>query len=93
MDIRPDNILIHEIIGLKVEVVDSLNKSLIGLKGKIIDETMKTLIIHTSKGRKVVEKKVAVFVFELPSGLKVKVEGKYLVGRPEDRLKRRLKFW
>ncbi|HDI31799.1 MAG TPA: hypothetical protein ENF80_03175, partial [Thermofilum sp.] len=64
MDIRPDNILIHEIIGLKVEVVDSLNKSLIGLKGKIIDETMKTLIIHTSKGRKVVEKKVAVFVFE-----------------------------
>lgn len=93
MDIKPDNILLHEIIGLEVEVVDALNRSLVGLRGKVIDETMKTLVISTSRGRKVIEKKVAVLVFKLPSGLKVKVEGKYLVGRPEDRLKRRIKFW
>ena len=93
MEIRPDNILIHEIVGLPVEIISSLNRSHVGIKGKVIDETMKMLIIDTNKGIKKIEKKVAVFLFQLPSGIKVKVDGKYLVGRPEDRLKKRIRYW
>ena len=93
MKITPKNILLHELIGLQVEVLSSRNPSHVGIRGTVIDETMKTLIIETEKGRKIIEKKVATFLFKLPSGVKVKVEGKYLVGRPEDRLKRRLKYW
>ncbi|MCD6263998.1 ribonuclease P protein subunit [Candidatus Bathyarchaeota archaeon] len=43
---------------------------------------------------KVVVKETSTFRFTLPSGVVVEVEGKYLVGRPEDRVKRRVrKLW
>ncbi len=94
MKITPRNILSHELIGLEVEVLDSRNKSQVGIKGIVLDETMYTLVIGIpGKFRKVILKKIAVFKFRLPDGTLVKVEGKYLVGRPEDRLKKRLRLW
>ncbi len=94
MKITPCNILSHELIGLEVEVLDSRNKSQVGIKGIVLDETMYTLVIGIpGKFRKVILKKIAVFKFRLPDGTLVKVEGKYLVGRPEDRLKKRLRLW
>ena len=48
--ININNIIKHELIGLKAEIVDSRNKANIGIKGKIIDETKNTIIIeHKSK--------------------------------------------
>jgi len=94
LKITPRNILRHEIIGLEIEVAGSTNSSLKGIKGVVIDETMKTLLIETSTGRRVrVPKSTCDFIFRLPDGTRVLVEGRYLVGRPEDRLKRRLKDW
>ena len=88
----------HELIGLQVEVVSSTNKFNIGAKGTVTDETRQTLTIETEKGVcKKAERNFAkdqcTFKFTLPSGQKVKVYGRLLVARPEDRIKKKLKKW
>ena len=89
----PRNILRHEIIGLEAEVIRSTNPSLEGIKGIIIDETKYTIVLKTARGWKRVLKHLVVLRMVLPGGKRVIIEGKYLVGRPEDRLKRRLRYW
>lgn len=96
--ITPKNLARHELIGLQVEVVSSSNKSHVGAKGTVTDETRQTLTIETEKGRgKKAERNFAkdqcTFRFTLPSGQKVKVDGRLLVARPEDRIKKKLKKW
>ncbi|AEH06751.1 Ribonuclease P protein component 1 [Methanothermococcus okinawensis IH1] len=90
--ITPQNILRHELIGLNVEIVKSPNLSLVGIKGKVVDETRNTLIIERfGSGKEIrIPKDVAVFRFELKDK-SVDVIGSLLIGRPEDRLKRKIK--
>jgi ribonuclease P protein subunit POP4 len=88
--ITEKNLVRHELIGLEVEIRKSTNKSQIGIKGRVVDETYNMLVIETENGEKKVEKKSCVFVFKLPNGKKVEVEGWVLVGRPEDRIKKKL---
>ncbi|MBI4895766.1 MAG: ribonuclease P protein component 1 [Candidatus Aenigmarchaeota archaeon] len=86
------NILQHELIGLDCVVVYSKNKDNIGIKGKIVDETMKTLSIETGKGVKKILKQGTEFKTDL-DGKKVTIDGNYLVSRPEDRIKKKIKKW
>ncbi len=72
-----------------MEVLKDSNPSNVKLRGKVVDETMKTLVIQ-STGLKRVAKKDATFKFSL-DGTAVKVEGRTLVGRPEDRVKKQKK--
>lgn len=73
----------QELVGLMVEVVDAKNKSLVGIKGVVIDETRSLLFIGE---KKVVKSQVV--IESAYNGKKVRVDGKRLVGRPEERLKR-----
>jgi ribonuclease P protein subunit POP4 len=93
MPITPQNLVRHELIGLNVEVKKSSNKSQIGLTGKVVGETYSTIQIETKKREKVIPKDIAIFIFRLPNGTKVQVDGKILVGRPEDRIKKKLSRW
>jgi ribonuclease P protein subunit POP4 len=88
--ITEKNLVRHELIGLEVEVKKSTNKTQIGIKGRVVDETYNMLVIDKGGKEKKVEKKSCVFVFKLPNGKKVEVEGWVLVGRPEDRIKKKL---
>ena len=92
MRIQPTDIVRSELIGLEVEVVEASNKSLVGLKGLIVDETKNTLSIE-GEGflKKVIKSQVIINI--LFQGQTFQIDGKVLVGRPEDRLKkiRRLK--
>ncbi len=89
----PENLVHHELIGLKVNVVGSSNPKNIGIKGKIVDETRDTLVIEKLDGREAkMIKEENVFVFVLDRKM-VKVDGKILVGRPEDRIKKKFKNW
>ncbi|MBN2335326.1 ribonuclease P protein component 1 [Candidatus Bathyarchaeota archaeon] len=85
----PQNILRHELIGLEAEVLDYSNHCNTKIRGTVIDETMNTLVIG-GDGAKRVAKKNAVFKFKL-NGKSVKVEGRALAGRPEDRVKKTIK--
>ena len=45
--ITPENIAVHELIGLETEIVNSSNKEILGLKGIIVDETKFMFVIKT----------------------------------------------
>jgi ribonuclease P protein subunit POP4 len=93
MPIKPENILRHELIGLKTIVARSSNTLLVGTRGRIVDETRNTVKLSTREGVKMIPKGIAVFRFDLPDGSTVEVEGAKLVGRPENRMKARGRKW
>jgi ribonuclease P protein subunit POP4 len=82
------HILQNELIGLRVKVVKSLNPSCIGLSGKIIDETRNTFKILHNNDEKILIKRDCIFHFILPDKTIIEVDGKVLIGRPEDRVKK-----
>ncbi len=76
--------LSRELIGKEAKITSSSCKDLPQAKGKIIDETANTFVIEYSEGkRKTIPK--ATSVFEIDGK---KINGKILVGRPEDRTKK-----
>jgi len=91
--ILPKNLIRHELIGLKTEVVNSTNKFQIGIKGTVIDETKNTIVVETNKGFKKIQKKGSTFIFEIPSGKRVKVIGDKIAVRSEERIKLKVKKW
>jgi ribonuclease P protein subunit POP4 len=93
MPIRPENILRHELIGLKTIIARSSNTLLVGTRGRIVDETRNTVKLNTRGGVKMIPKGIAVFRFDLPDGSIVEVEGAKLVGRPENRMKAKGRKW
>jgi ribonuclease P protein subunit POP4 len=89
--ITANNLVHHEFIGLDVHVTGKNNKSL-NLKGTIIDETKNTIKIEgIDNCEKIIPKKGTVFVFEIPNGEKIEIDGDILSIRPEDRIKKRFK--
>jgi ribonuclease P protein subunit POP4 len=82
------NLLLHELIGLDCTVMKAENKSQAGIAGKITDETMKTLVV----GGKRVFKKGTVFRVTI-NGKKADIDGNYLIARPEDRIKKKVRKW
>ncbi|MEM5802136.1 MAG: ribonuclease P protein subunit [Candidatus Aenigmatarchaeota archaeon] len=94
MPITPKNLVRHELCGLKVKISESTDPTQKGISGIVIDETYNTLKIETKEGKeKIIPKKNSIFIFTLPDKTKVKVEGKLLVGRPEDRIKKKFPKW
>ena len=88
MTVTP-SIVQHEFIGLETKVVKSSNPDVVGITGKVVDETRNTFTILTMVTKKVVIKDTSVFDFVLPDGTVVEMDGKVMMGRPEDRLKKR----
>lgn len=78
-------------IGLNAKVAKSSNPEYIGVKGKVIDETRNTLVISHENREKTIVKDVTVFHFTLPDGTVVEIDGKAIVGRPENRVKKKVK--
>ena len=77
----------YEFIGSELEIVKSNNKTLIGLKAKIENETKNMFIMDN--GKKII-KSESTFRIKI-GGKLVEIDGKTLVGRPEDRIKKNLK--
>jgi len=89
-NITKNNILAHELIGLRAKVVKSTDKSREGIEGIIIDETKNTIKIESGKRKEILPKKEVTLEIELPSGEKTIVECKEIMFKPEDRTK---VFW
>ena len=90
MSVSP-SVVQYEFIGLDTTVVKSSNPDVVGLSGKVVDETRNTLTILQDNTEKVIVKDTSVFEFVLPDKTVVEIDGKVIMGRPEDRLKRRPK--
>ncbi len=90
MTVSP-SVVQYQFIGLETTVVKSSNPDVVGISGKVVDETRNTLTILQDNTEKVIVKDASVFEFVLPDKTVVEIDGKVIMGRPEDRLKRRPK--
>ncbi|MEA2090599.1 MAG: ribonuclease P protein subunit [Thermoproteota archaeon] len=84
-------VLQQEFVGLPAEVVRSSNIHFLGVAGRVIDETRNLLVILHKNRKKAVVKNTAVFRFRLSDGTIVEVDGETIIGRPEERVKRRIR--
>jgi ribonuclease P protein subunit POP4 len=87
MNVAP-SIVQDEFIGLETKVVNCSNHNVIGITGKVLNETRNTFTILQESEEKVVIKDTAVFDFVLHDGTVVEIDGKVIMGRPEDRVKK-----
>ncbi|UCD04256.1 MAG: ribonuclease P protein subunit [Candidatus Woesearchaeota archaeon] len=85
----PRNIVRHELIGLPVKLVKANNPNNLKIKGNIVDETKKTLIIDQEGVLKRVFKDQVTLQLDLLKQ-KVEINGKIIVGRPWERLNKKL---
>jgi len=90
MKITPTT-LQHEFIGLNAEVVRSLHPNYVGIKGKVLNETRNTLVILHNNKKTMIIKNMAVFHFTMLDGTVVEIDGKIIIGRPENRIKKRIR--
>ncbi|MBI4399841.1 ribonuclease P protein subunit [Candidatus Micrarchaeota archaeon] len=86
--ITKNNILIHELIGLRVTIINSSCKNYIGIQGTIVDETKNTFVIETDNKTKIIPKKSSVFRFMLHNREHADIWGKVLTHAPEERIKK-----
>lgn len=89
MPMMKRNIMRHELIGLEARVMDSSDHTLLGASGKVVDETRNMLVIEDGEKARKISKSNSTFLVILPDGEKVTVDGKKLVGRPEERVRRK----
>lgn len=83
------NIAYHELLGLRVRVVSSIDPGVENIEGIIVGETMKTIVIRAGDREIVTFKKGTRYRFIIPeSGEEVEIDGDRLFGRPEDRVRR-----
>jgi ribonuclease P protein subunit POP4 len=90
MKVTP-SIIQCEFIGTEAKVSRSRDPSYVGISGKIVDETRNTFtILHEGRSKKII-KALAAFHFKFSDGTIVEIDGKLLTGKPEDRLKKRVR--
>jgi ribonuclease P protein subunit POP4 len=81
----------YEFIGTESKVAQSNHSGYVGLAGKVIGETKNTFTFQIDGKSKSIVKDSATFNFQFKDGTIIEIDGKLLVGRPEDRLKKTIK--
>jgi ribonuclease P protein subunit POP4 len=86
------NIVLHELVGLGVEVVDSLDRDQIGLRGRVVKETKNLLHVRVESNIKLIVKSISVFRFDSADGRFI-VSGKEIAFRSHERTGKALRFY
>jgi ribonuclease P protein subunit POP4 len=90
MKVTPD-VINGEFIGTNCHVTNSRHSGYVGIKGEVVDESRNTFTTIQAGEQKNIIKEAAVFQFTFTDGTIVEIDGKLLVGRSEDRLKKSIK--
>lgn len=80
------NLRKHELIGLRVEVLNATDPSQARIRGLVVDETRNTLVLEIEGAEKRIPKQGSRFRFDIQGG--VEVDGDEIRFRPEDRVKK-----
>ncbi len=88
--ITPESLVQHELVGLHLHIVESTDPTCICRAGTVLNESRNMLYIRTPENPIRVPKNQNVFDIELPNNKIVRVDGRLLEGRPEQRLKKPL---
>lgn len=90
--ITPYNVLRHELVGMQACVFDAKHTGYASIAGIITSETRNTLTISQNGKNKTIPKDAAVFGLALDNGTQVRADGRLLLARPEDRVKKKIRI-
>lgn len=90
MNLNPESLARHELIGLDVLVESSSEPGIVGLRAQVVDETRNTFLLETVRKVVRIPKKNTSLIFLLPNGQKVRVAGSILISQPENRISKRM---
>jgi len=81
-------------IGLNVDIT-SIKGNCYKIQGIIIDETRNTFLIKDVKDNNIkrIPKKSVMIIAKLDDGSIVKIDGNLIIGRPEERIKKKYKIF
>ncbi|MDE1855251.1 MAG: ribonuclease P protein subunit [Candidatus Micrarchaeota archaeon] len=86
------NIVLNELIGLRVRVIKCRDRKQVGLHGTVVDESKNTLVVDT--GNRLARLVKATSTFRFYAGRKsFIVSGVEINFRPEDRIEKAMKYW
>ncbi len=88
MKLNKDNILCHELLGLKVRVLNHLDPSLEGVEGVVVWETTRSIKVDREGRVITILKPGSLFLVEIPGFGWVRVRGDDLLSEPFERAKR-----
>lgn len=88
MNITPQNLIAHELIGIEARIVESKDPMLMNISGKIVYETRKMLMLNVNGESKMIPKPITKLMLKLSDNVTCVVNGTDLVGRPEDRIQK-----
>jgi len=83
--ITTENIILHELIGLDTEIIQSSNAKSVGIKGKVVDETKSMFVLRTENGIKKFPKENIIWRFSFDNN-EVTLNGNILTKRPYERI-------
>ena len=83
--ITSENIVTHELIGLRTEIIESTNSQIIGLNGTVINETKSMITINTINGTKMIPKSNNSWKFSVENK-EIILNGSKITKRPYDRI-------
>ena len=87
--ITMDNIISHEIIGLRATISQSSNPQIIGLNGTVVDETKSMITIKNGLKIRNIPKNTSTWKFDV-NGNEITLHGSSLEKRPADRLRSKI---
>jgi len=90
VNLNPESLARHELIGLQVRVDTSSDPGQVGLKAQVVDETRNMFLLETKARVLRIAKKNTGLIFTLPDGRDVRVCGSILVSQPENRISKRM---
>ena len=90
MNLNPENLARHELIGLDVLVETSSEPGIVGLRALVVDETRNTFLLETERKVLRIPKKNVNLIFLLSNGQRVRVTGSILTSQPENRISKRM---
>lgn len=90
MNLNPESLARHELIGLDVLVERSSDPGIVGLRAQVVDETRNTFLLETERKVVRIPKKNTSLIFLLSNGQRVRVAGSILISQPENRISKRM---
>ena len=90
MNLNPESLARHELIGLDVLVECSNDPGIVGLRAQVVDETRNTFLLETLRKVVRIPKKNTSLIFLLSNGQRVRVAGSILISQPENRISKRM---
>jgi ribonuclease P protein subunit POP4 len=90
VNISPESLARHELIGLFAHIEASSDPGQVGLSGYVVDETRNTFLLETAWKVLRIPKMNTSLIFTLPDGQLVKVAGSILISQPENRISKRM---